>query len=103
MLARFVGDRQLRPETTIEELGLSSLERVELMVALEERAQTRIDEGRFAEARSVGDLQALVAAGPAATESGSETAAEWVMPAWNRGRLVSRFPAGGPLSASCFR
>jgi hypothetical protein len=48
VLARFVGDRQLRPETTIEELGLSSLERVELMVALEERAQTRIDEGRFA-------------------------------------------------------
>ena len=48
---------ELRPETTIEELGLSSLERVELMVALEERAQTQIDEARFSEARSVGDLQ----------------------------------------------
>jgi long-chain acyl-CoA synthetase len=91
VLARFVGDRQLRPETTIEELGLSSLERVELMVALEERAQTRIDEGRFAEARSVGDLQALVEAEPETAEGGSETAAEWVMPGWNRGRLVTAF------------
>ena len=89
VLARFVGDRKLRPETTIEELGLSSLERVELMVALEERAQTRIDEGRFAEARSVSDLQALVAAEPAAAETGNESAADWTMPSWNRGRLVA--------------
>jgi long-chain acyl-CoA synthetase len=89
VLARFVGDRPLRPETTIEELGLSSLERVELMVALEERAQTRIDEGRFAEARSVGDLQALVAAGPEAADTGTETAAEWAMPSWNRSALVA--------------
>ena len=102
VLARFVGDRQLRPETTIEELGLSSLERVELMVALEERAQTRIDEGRFAEARSVGDLQALVAAGPRRLEararrppSGSclhGTGAGW-----------SPLSGGRPSSASCFR
>jgi long-chain acyl-CoA synthetase len=91
VLARFVGGRQLRPETTIEELGLSSLERVELMVALEERAQTRIDESRFAEARNVGDLQALVTAGPEAAEGAGETAAEWVMPAWNRRRLASTF------------
>jgi long-chain acyl-CoA synthetase len=91
VLARFVGDRQLRPETTIEELGLSSLERVELMVALEERAQTRIDESRFAEALSVGDLQALVAAGPEAAERASEKTAEWMMPGWNRGRLVAAF------------
>jgi long-chain acyl-CoA synthetase len=91
VLARFVGDRQLRPETTIEELGLSSLERVELMVALEERARTRIDEGRFAEARNVGDLQALVAAGPEATDSGGETAAEWAMPSWNRSAPIAAF------------
>jgi long-chain acyl-CoA synthetase len=91
VLARFVGDRPLRPDTTIEELGLSSLERVELMVALEERAQTRIDEGRFAEARSVGDLQALVTAGPETADSGGETAAEWVMPAWSRVRVVAVF------------
>ncbi len=91
LLARFALDRPLRPDTTIEELGLSSLERVELMVAIEERAQTRIDESRFAEARSVGDLQALVAAGAERAGSDGEAAAEWVMPSWNRGRLVSAF------------
>ena len=85
VLARFAGGRELRPETTIEELGLSSLERVELMVALEERAQTRIDEGRFAEARSVGDLRALVAAGPgAAPAAQADASAEWAMPSWSR-------------------
>ena len=34
--------------------GLSSLERVELMVALEDAFQTRIDEGAFSEARNIG-------------------------------------------------
>jgi long-chain acyl-CoA synthetase len=91
LFVRLVGDRQLRPETTIEELGLSSLERVELMMAIEERAQTRIDESRFAEARSVGDLQALVAAGPDSAGDGGEATAEQAMPAWSRGRLVSVF------------
>ncbi len=94
VLARFVGDRQLRPDTTLEELGLSSLERVELMVALEERAQTRIDEGRFAEARSVADLQALVAAAEAAEGAGVEAAGAWEMPSWSRGRLVTAFRRG---------
>jgi long-chain acyl-CoA synthetase len=91
VLARFVGDRQLRPETTIEELGLSSLERVELMVALEDRAQTQIDEGRFADARSVGDLQALMAAEPVTAERGVEAAAAWAMPSWNRSAPVAAF------------
>ena len=49
-----------RRTTTLEELGLSSLERVELMVALEDAFQTRIDEGAFAEARDVGQLRTLV-------------------------------------------
>ena len=48
--------------TTLEELGLSSLERVELMVALEDRFQTRLDEGRFSEAASVAELKQLVGA-----------------------------------------
>ena len=98
LLARFVGNRELRSETTIEELGLSSLERVELMVALEERAQTRIDESRFAEARSVGDLEALVAAGSETAGDGGGAPAEWAMPAWNRGRLVGAF-RGASLAA----
>jgi long-chain acyl-CoA synthetase len=70
VLARYVGGRQLLPETTIEELGLSSIERVELMVALEERFQSSLDESRFADARNVGDLQALLTAGAAPPGAG---------------------------------
>ena len=40
LVARFAGGRRLSAATTIDELGLSSLERVELMVALEEQFGT---------------------------------------------------------------
>jgi long-chain acyl-CoA synthetase len=64
----------------LEELGLSSLERVELMIALEDRFQTRLDEGRFGEAASVSDLKQLVEHAPP-----SEEVAEPVdFPSWNR-------------------
>ena len=66
--------------TTLDDLGLSSLERVELMVALEDRFQTRIDEARFADARSVAQLKQLVEQG-SATEDDEPTVA---FPTWNR-------------------
>src|SRR6185436_5224324 len=70
--------------TTLEELGLTSLERVELMVALEDRFQTRIDESRFSEAASIADLKQLVEAPPVA-----EVVEEPVdFPTWNRSRPV---------------
>ena len=53
------GARDIGPDTTIDELGLSSLERVELLMALEERFETTIDEAAVAAARTVGDLDAL--------------------------------------------
>ena len=84
ILERFAPGRIVSTETTIDALGLSSLERVELMMALEETFQVTIDEGRFSAARTVADLDALTrpleAAGPltiAATE-----AIEF--PSWNR-------------------
>ena len=60
LVGRFAHGRALGGSTTLEELGLSSLERVELMVALEDRFQTRIDEGRFSEVSSIGDLKQLI-------------------------------------------
>src|SRR6185503_8776261 len=48
LLAKYAGRSDLPPGTTIEELGLSSLERVKLMVAIEDTFQTPIDEGKFA-------------------------------------------------------
>jgi long-chain acyl-CoA synthetase len=81
IIAKYAGRSDVGDSATMEELGLSSLERVELMVALEDRFQTRIDEGAFAEARSLGDLRALVAAGPSGETSHAEPLD---FPAWNR-------------------
>ena len=80
LLARFAHGRAVTGATTLDELGLSSLERVELMVALEDRFQTRIDEGRFSEARSLAELKQLVEQ-PAAADSVEEPVE---FPSWNR-------------------
>ncbi len=80
LLARFAHGRAVSGTTTLAELGLSSLERVELMVALEDRFQTRLDEGRFSEVASVADLRQLVEA--PATADGIEEPVEF--PSWNR-------------------
>jgi long-chain acyl-CoA synthetase len=74
-------------QTPLEELGLSSLERVELLMALEERFQVTIDEGAYAAARTVEDLRALVETPPMPAHGGetSRERAEPVdFPAWNR-------------------
>ncbi len=82
LIAKHAGRGDLSPATTIDELGLSSLDRVELMVALEDAFQTHLDEGAFSGARDVGQLRALVehaAAGEAAAPSEPID-----FPAWNR-------------------
>ena len=62
VVRRFAKGRdRVTAATTIDELGLSSLERVELLMALEEQARTTLDESAFASARTVGDLERLVA------------------------------------------
>jgi long-chain acyl-CoA synthetase len=80
VIARFARGRDVSGATTLEELGLSSLERVELMVALEDRFQTRLDETRFAEAGSIAALKALVAE-PRAGDTVDEPVD---FPSWNR-------------------
>ena len=90
VVARFAPGRTITPTTTIDELGLSSLERVELMLALEEAFQVTVDEGSFAAAKTVGDLEALVAIDPSLTSSaGSSNSPSTEViefPAWNRSR-----------------
>jgi long-chain acyl-CoA synthetase len=91
-------------DTTLDELGLSSLERIELMTALEEQFETTIDEAEFSEVRTVGDLEALVRRGePVAAEAGTRRgqvsqpearpapppSERMTFPAWNR-RLWAR-------------
>jgi long-chain acyl-CoA synthetase len=85
LLARYARGRDVTATTTIDELGLSSLERVELMVALEDRFQTRIDESRFAEAGNVAALKQLIEE-PASADRAEEPVA---FPSWNRSRIVA--------------
>jgi long-chain acyl-CoA synthetase len=92
VLGRFAPGRTIAPDTTVDELGLTSLERVELMMALEEAFQVTIDEGRFGEARTVADLDALtqpLEPATAAHAASVATAAEsFEFPAWNQGRAA---------------
>jgi long-chain acyl-CoA synthetase len=81
IVSRLAGGREVAPGTTLDELGLSSLERVELMVALEEKFGTTIDEAAFASADNLASLEHVVRqAGPAADAS----AQAWAFPSWNR-------------------
>src|SRR4029453_16963006 len=88
VLERFAPGRKIAPETTIHVPGRRSLERVELMMALEEAFQVTIDEGRFSTAQTVAALDALTrpleAAGPATIASAD--AIEF--PSWNRSPLA---------------
>ncbi len=90
ILERFAPGRAIGRETTLDELGLSSLERVELMMAIEETLQVTVDEGKFAAARTVADLEAisrpLEGAGTAATVIAGEP---FEFPAWNRSAAVT--------------
>jgi long-chain acyl-CoA synthetase len=54
------------------------------MVALEDRLQTRVDEGRFAAARTIGDVTALLAQPPAEAEVPGPVD----FPSWNRHWLI---------------
>ena len=87
LLDRFAPGRRITPETTIAELGLSSLERVELMMAMEEAFEATVDETRFAAAETVADLDRLVKpleGAPAAGTAEAVSAESFEFPAWNR-------------------
>ena len=81
LIAKYSGRENLSATTTIDELGLSSLERVELMVALEDAFQTHFDEGAFAEAHDIGQLRGLI---ERAKTRDTPPADPVEFPAWNR-------------------
>jgi long-chain acyl-CoA synthetase len=81
LIAKYAGPATLSPGTTLEELGLTSLDRVELMVALEDAFQTRIDERAFSEARDLGHLRSLV---ERAELEGAPPPEPVDFPSWNR-------------------
>ncbi|HEY7290290.1 MAG TPA: AMP-binding protein [Vicinamibacterales bacterium] len=88
LVAKYAGSGRITNGTTLEELGLSSLDRVELMVALEDAFQTRIDEGTFAAARDIGQLRSLVEHA-AASDAAPPEPVEF--PTWSRGGVARLF------------
>jgi long-chain acyl-CoA synthetase len=93
VVGRFASGRTLTDDTTLDELGLSSLDRVELLMALEDAFQVTLDEAAIAEAPTLGHLRQLVtpedykAAGQPteAGRGGAETRVEPIrFPSWNR-------------------
>lgn len=87
VITQYAPGRNVSPETTLEELGLSSLERVELLMALERRFGATIDESAYAESRRVSDLKRLISEPSITTSQATPIPVEPVdFPAWNRSR-----------------
>jgi long-chain acyl-CoA synthetase len=84
LLARFGSGGPVSGEMTLDELGLSSLERVELMVELEERFGKPIDEAQFAQATTVGALEQLIRREPVAEPEPAALTEPVDFPSWNR-------------------
>jgi long-chain acyl-CoA synthetase len=58
IIARIAG-RSVDPGSSLDELGLSSLDRIQLLMELEQRTGGQVDESVFASARTVADLAHL--------------------------------------------
>lgn len=85
VVQRFAPDRAVTDATNLAELGLSSIERIELLMALEQAFDCTVDEAAFAVAATVGDLRALVGetALPGAAAAGPAPAATaFDFPTW---------------------
>jgi long-chain acyl-CoA synthetase len=94
VVARFAAGRTLTKDTTLDEIGLSSLDRVEMLMALEEAFQTTLDERMLADAKTIADLDRLVRSDDPAVPRSEGAAAVHEptsdpidFPSWNRTRL----------------
>ena len=98
IVQRLAGDREISEDTTLEELGLSSLERIELTMALEQQFDRSIDEQSLGAASTVADLETLVDAPPQPTQGASRTEQPSEFPSWNR-QWPARIVRGVTLTA----
>ncbi len=86
LIAKF-GDGGGGPEDLERELSLTSLDRVELMSALEERYQVELSETKFAEAKTVGDVERLLRE-PARHGGQAARRSDYVYPRWTQRAAV---------------
>jgi long-chain acyl-CoA synthetase len=79
LLERYAPNRSITAETTLDQLGLSSLDRVQLLMEMEQQLELPVDESVFTSAKTVADLArpALRTTEPAEIES-------FDFPSWNR-------------------
>lgn len=85
LVTRYAPGRHIGPKTTLEELGLSSLERIELMAAVEQRFQTSVDESAFASARTLGEVKALIESPGRCSDPEASAFPTWSCALWARG------------------
>ena len=76
VVRKSAGGRQVDAGTSLDDLALSSLDRIQLMLELEQRTGASIDESQFARARTVRDLAHVA---PAVQET-------FAFPEWNRSK-----------------
>lgn len=101
VIRRFAPNRPRQTDVTLDELGLSSLDRVELMMALEEAFHVTLDETAVKGETRIDELRRLVdpprsaavehAAGrvpPAGSEARARVDGPIAFPLWNRWRTV---------------
>jgi long-chain acyl-CoA synthetase len=78
-IRKFTSGRTVDANTSLDDLALSSLDRIQLMMEIEQRTGAAVSESQFARARTVGDLTRLQ---PSITEEPIE------FPEWNRSRAA---------------
>jgi long-chain acyl-CoA synthetase len=86
VIAHYAPGRTVTSDSILEDLGLSSLERVELLMALERRFGVTIDEGAYAECKRVSDLKHLISEPVIAGPSAPATVEPFDFPTWNRSK-----------------
>lgn len=84
LLARYAHGHAITERTTLDELGLKSLDRIELTMALEDRTGDGLTETAVASCQTVGDLRQLVEAAAQA----EPPAPEVTFPRWATTRLA---------------
>ncbi|MBK9170389.1 MAG: AMP-binding protein [Bryobacterales bacterium] len=77
VLKRYAGNRSITPETTLDDLGLSSLDRVEIVLELETKLNRSFDEGALATKSTVAEIRA-------ASEASAPPPEPFAFPEWNR-------------------
>jgi long-chain acyl-CoA synthetase len=78
VIRKFAGGRAVTGSSSLDDLGLSSLDRIQLLMELERRTGAPIDETSFANARTVADLTNAKPAGA------SPTSEPFEYPEWNK-------------------